>query len=141
MTAVVAAVFAIFAAGGHPCEDRAFVLAELVVAETAQAHIDPLIVAALIVRESGCRPGAVGAAGEIGLTQIKPDAAGIRFCEDLLPRLKRPAENIRCAVRVLAWARAKCGPDPGKYVGAYQSGNCRASRYSRRVLSLLPQPK
>ena len=100
------------------------------------AGLDPHLVALVIYRESAFRPGAVGARGEIGLGQLNLRGRPGELCRDLLPRLHRPHENIRCTVRVLADGLQRCGSWP-RALTYYGAGSCGTSRYARRVLELV----
>ncbi len=79
-------------------------LADTIYQESQEAQVDPLLVAALISRESSFRPAAVSQAGAVGLMQLRPFVA-----KDVAARtdeiwsgphtLREPKLNIRLGVR------------------------------------------
>jgi murein DD-endopeptidase MepM/ murein hydrolase activator NlpD len=81
-------------------------VARLVRDVSAEAGADPFLTAALVYRESRCRPGLTGAAG-IGLLQIQPAmfAAGAPLpfarAELARDRLLDPAQNLRTGLALL----------------------------------------
>jgi murein DD-endopeptidase MepM/ murein hydrolase activator NlpD len=87
-------------------------LARVVRTVSAEVKADPFLIAALVYRESRCRPGLAGASG-IGLLQIKPSmfAAGARLPfprEDLSrERLLDPEHNLRTGAALLAMWEAE----------------------------------
>jgi hypothetical protein len=87
-------------------------LARLIRTVSAEVKADPFLMAALVYRESRCRPSASGVSG-IGLLQIKPTmfAAGARLPfprEDLSrERLLDPAHNLRTGAALLSMWEAE----------------------------------
>lgn len=120
--------------GPVPCRERLETLAGLI-EEAAREHgLDPFLLAALAMRESGFDPSAVGRRGEAGIMQLHPRGAGrgVRYVEDAAyrascqsrldacqaPVLERGAKTLADAVRECGSLRAG--------LGAYASGRCRA---------------
>lgn len=98
-----------------------------------------LVLAAVIVRESGCNPRVFGKDKEVGLCQIKPDGQASRYCTDL-DWNNSDAENVRCGARLLQTASKTCRTeDASKYLVLYNAGkaHCGQSKYGKRVLELV----
>lgn len=113
--------------------------APIIVQESERYGIDPVAVAALISHESGFRSRAVGAHGEIGLMQVKPDGHAVRLCPREVQRLRNPRLNIRCGVRILSYMVKRCGGSMSRALTAYNNGGgCWEGGYTRRVLARLP---
>lgn len=125
--------------GGHPNKavQKHIAQAAPVVARETPPDVDPLLVAAVIVRESTINPWAKGARGEIGLMQIHPAGMALHLCRDLLGKLWNPAFNIRCGIRILRRARERCPGPPLDWLGAYNGRRCGPSPYAEKVLGLL----
>lgn len=112
-------------------------------AEVARAEgVDPFLIAAMAIRESGMNPFAEGAAGEWGLIQLHPRGVGsrVRFVrnESYRQRCARRADGCQREVLVagahlLANAVTRCGSIE-EALGAYNTGTCQETGYSRRVL-------
>lgn len=86
-----------------------------------QYGLDPGMVRNQIQRESGWRPGATGAAGEIGLMQVMPSTAkdmGYDRPEDLYD----PETAIRAGTAYLSKMKAMVGGDTEKALAAYNWG-------------------
>ena len=137
MSFVLAAALAAMSGHAHLPSIRALSLAAapLILTAALETGVDPLVLGAVAWRESGYRPNARGARGEIGLMQIAPRGMGRALCADL--DVRNPAANVLCGARILAAARAKCGPKAERYLTYYNrpANGCRASRYSRKVLA------
>lgn len=94
---------------------------------------DPILLLAVIQNESRFNPIVVGAHGEIGLMQIKPDTAEwvakkarIRWTgEDML---RDPVANIRIGAAYLSMLRAKFGYEKDLYLAAYNMGTRNLNR-------------
>lgn len=136
------------------CRERIAVLAALLEQEARAHDLDPWLLAAIAVRESGLDPSAIGARGEAGIVQLHPRGAGhdMRYVhdddyrEDCLSRVDacqgpvvaRGAESLADSIR-------RCGGvAPG--LGRYASGRCTSDlRYVGRVLRerrrLLERPR
>lgn len=103
----------------------------------AAARMDPLLVGAVIWRESAFDQGAVGRHGELGVMQLLPRGWARAVCTDLLNRLLDLRANVECGVRILEWARQKCGGGPERWLSLYNGSGCGPTRYARRVLAVL----
>jgi soluble lytic murein transglycosylase-like protein len=96
-----------------------FALGEELVVTTAQRYgIDPALVLAVIVAESGNDPGAVSAKGAVGLMQILPDTAALVG----VPSAHDSASNIEAGCRYLGGLLASFGGDVELALAAYNAG-------------------
>lgn len=147
------------AVGG--CEARLHFFAEAFVTSGETHGIDPWLLAAMATRESSLNPFAMGGVAEGGIMQVHPCRsdlpAEVRMfvgpCptsrEDLEARTRRATMfRARCervvgacqgpivdfAARTLAASLARCGTIEAA-LGAYNSGECGETDYSRRVLA------
>lgn len=123
---------------GSALYERVVEVAPIIMQE-ARDLVEPLVVGAIIARESMFNSSAVGSRGEIGLMQIKPDALAATVCRDLTLFLAEPWANIRCGVRILRRAARRCSGLIEHALSAYNGRSCGPSRYSRKVLALLPR--
>jgi hypothetical protein len=118
------------------CERRVATLSHLIVRACRRHGIDPWLLAAMAVRESGLNPDARGAMGELGVLQLHPySAPGIRarmVC-------KRAPSDCTAAVvdegaAHLASKLRQCG-DIESALTAYNSrSGCGPSDYANRVM-------
>ncbi|MGE0784662.1 MAG: transglycosylase SLT domain-containing protein [Sandaracinaceae bacterium] len=124
------------------CSARLRAFARLI-REVATAHeIDPLLLAAMALRESGLDPAALGRNREAGIVQLHPRGAGrgVRYVEDSAYRERCQSEVDACqrevlevGVRTLTEGIERCGGLRAG-LGAYASGHCTSSaRYIDRV--------
>jgi hypothetical protein len=121
------------------CTRRIGAFARMFVSVGSRYRIDPYLIAAMAMRESGLNPDARGSIGEFGLLQLHPySAAGMRarmVCK------RAPSDCTRAivdeATRHLAAQIARCG-NLERALTAYNRGVCRApdgdDRYARQVL-------
>ncbi len=111
-------------------------LAAIIVEEAARADVDPMLVAAIIARESRFTVRARSRGGDYGLMQVRRSGAARRHRHLTDAQLMQPRRNIRLGVEHLALVRSMCGPDTATVLDAYASGHCTRRRlgYSRRVL-------
>ncbi len=125
------------------CPERVATFSRLIGNASLHHTIDPFLLAAVAVRESGMNPLAAGPAGERGIVQLHPrgPGAGIRFvrsesyrqycehqsgvCQD---------EVLEAGARLLARSIERCG-SVRDGLGAYNRGECGETDYSRRVMS------
>lgn len=110
-------------------------LAQMTEDMAAMHHVDPYILAALSFHESSFDSSRIGAAGELGVTQLHPRYLGLKYriwcwrrvddrC-DLLA-LDLGAEALRHGLKV-------CG-DYWQALSWYRTGQCRRGPAARRVL-------
>lgn len=101
------------------------------VAVLAAKHFpsDPPLLLALIGIESSWRPWAAGAAGEIGLCQVRPGLHGASAAE-----LIDPEANIATAARVLRRCLDRAGGDMRGALRRYNGRGPAAERYATKVL-------
>lgn len=125
------------------CRARLVTFARMIV-ETANEHdVDPFLIAAMAMRESGFDPFASGAAGERGLVQLHPRGVGARvrfvrsesyrrYCTHQPGACQR--EVLEVGVELIAKSIEACG-DVATGLGMYNSGECGENAYARRVLA------
>lgn len=125
------------------CTERTNTFATLI-GEAALRHgVDPFLLAAVAVRESGMDPTAAGAAGERGIVQLHPRGSGssVRFVqsEGYRRRCARradacQAEVLEAGARLLSNSIIRCG-SVRSGLGAYNRGACGETRYATRVMN------
>jgi hypothetical protein len=128
------------AVGG--CRARVGTFARMM-ADAADAHgLDPFLLAAVAVRESGMNPLAAGAAGERGIVQLHPRGPGrrVEFVQSEHYRARcarRPdvcqTEVLEAGAALLSRAIGRCG-GVREALGAYNRGTCGETDYARRVM-------
>ena len=91
--------------------------------EATKAGLPPEIADAVMRTESAYRPGARGAAGEIGLMQVMPPTARMLGFAGTLEDLAVPETNIRLGVRYLAEAWRLADGDICTTVMKYRAGH------------------
>lgn len=125
------------------CPARISAYARLITGLAREFDVDPFLVGAIVVRESGLNPFAEGTAGERGIVQLHPGGVGhrVRFVRNdaYRRRCRRAtdgcqAEVLREGVQLIANSMRRCG-DVEQALGMYNSGRCRVTGYSRRVLA------
>jgi len=124
------------------CRARIVAFARWIVDVAREHLIDPFVLAAMAVRESGLDPFAMGPAGELGLLQLHPQGIGhaARFVRSEGYRTRCRREPGACQREVLEIGASHlreaidhCGSlEAG--LGAYNSGECRETAYTRRVM-------
>ena len=124
------------------CRARLVAFARLIV-EAAQRHeVDPFLVAAMALRESGLNPFAEGGIGERGIVQLHPRGVGsrVRFVqsEGYRRRCERDPgacqeEVLDVGARLIAASIQRCG-SVEEGLGCYNTGVCQSTRYGERVL-------
>ncbi|MCB9615459.1 MAG: transglycosylase SLT domain-containing protein [Sandaracinus sp.] len=124
------------------CRARVVALARVLARAGVRHGVDPFLLAAMALRESGLNPFAEGAAGERGIVQLHPRGVGshVRFVrsEGYRQRCSRAAdacqeEVVEAGARLVAASMARCG-GMREALGAYNSGVCQATSYGDRVL-------
>jgi len=129
------------ALGGCPSRVTAF--AQMIGAASREHTIDPFLLAAVAVRESGMNPLAAGAAGERGIVQLHPrgPGAGVRFVQSEAYRRhceRQPGvcqdEVLQAGARLLSRSIDRCG-SVRDALGLYNRGECGETDYSTRVMS------
>ncbi len=108
-------------------KEKATEIASAIVREAKAHDFDPLFVLAVIKRESGFNPRALGGHGEIGMMQIKPSTArwisekfGMQWKSD--ESLFDPILNIQISTTYLAHLRESFNGRAAYYVAAYNMG-------------------
>jgi soluble lytic murein transglycosylase-like protein len=97
----------------------------------AERHFpaDPALLLAIVGVESSWRPWAVGAVGEVGLCQVRPNLHGATANE-----LADPTVNIRVAARLLGRCLKRSKGDIAGAVARYNGRGEAAEEYAVRVL-------
>jgi soluble lytic murein transglycosylase len=102
------------------------------------AHVDPLLVAAIVRVESHFREDDVSHAGAIGLMQLMPTTAswvagriGLRLSGTSLPHLSQPALNVRLGAYYLAYLLQTFQGNLPEAVAAYNAGPNRVEQWLR----------
>jgi hypothetical protein len=128
------------------CERRLAEFARYLVDSAARHDLDPWLMAAMAVRESGLNPFAEGSLGELGILQINPgrrDAKHVRFMRDEWYRRRCRKEPGACqrevvehAASLIARTLQQCDGNLVDALGLYNTGRCGGNdRYAKRVLS------
>ena len=124
------------------CRARIAAFARWMVELAQENGVDPFVLAAMAVRESGLDPFARGSAGEMGIVQLHPQGVGraVRFVRSESYRrqcARSPGacqrEVLEVGARHLASAVSSCGGIT-EALGAYNTGVCGDNDYSRRVM-------
>jgi soluble lytic murein transglycosylase len=108
-------------------------VARAVVEEAQKAHIDPLLVLALIRVESAFDPEALSDAGALGLMQLRAPTLRRELQRAGLPHLdlRDPAANVVAGVRYLRRLIDAFGHDEDVALMAYNAGPNRILAYLR----------
>ena len=126
------------------CRRRLEAFATALSEASEQYGLDPWLLAAVAIRESGMNPDAVGSVGERGIVQLNPRskyARDLRYFRSERYRswCMRQVGNCQADVidrgaKLLSRAIKRCGTVRSG-LGMYQTGRCDADRlYVRRVL-------
>lgn len=116
----------------------------LISAAASKYEIDPALLKAVITQESGGNARAVGGAGEIGLTQIKPSTARDFIKGVTRQELFKPETNINASAAYIRKLQDTFGNDYDKVISSYNAGQGNVIRgtVSRRTReNYLPQVK
>jgi hypothetical protein len=124
------------------CPERVATFARLIGDASDRYEIDPFLLAAVAVRESGMDPTAAGAVGERGIVQLHPRGSGARIryvrSEAYRNRCSRRSdacqnEVLEAGARLLASNIDRCG-GVREGLGAYNRGVCGETNYATRVM-------
>ncbi len=108
---------------------RARLAAHPLIGAIAASHrIDPLLLAAIVARESGGRPGAVSSKGARGLLQVMPATARGLGVTDVAA-LADPRVNLATGATYLKQMQARFGGDVALTLAAYNAGPGAVARY------------
>jgi soluble lytic murein transglycosylase-like protein len=91
--------------------------------------LNPSLIRAMIVVESGFNPRAVSKRGAIGLMQLRPETArryGVSNIYD-------PGQNIRAGIRYLSDLMTLYGSDTELALAAYNAGEAAVARYGGHI--------
>jgi hypothetical protein len=118
------------------CEERMRRIAALLELKGQQYRVDPWLLAAIMLRESGGNPDARGDVGELGLMQLHPRSPWGREALRECTRAPRDCDSIVIdgAARLLGAAIERCGSEADA-LGLYNTGRCGETSYSRAVLA------
>jgi soluble lytic murein transglycosylase-like protein len=95
----------------------------LILNEAARNGLPPDIADAVAAIESGYDPGAIGAVGEIGLMQVRPETAAMLGFKGDLAELARPDVNIHYGVTYLGQAWHLANGDLCRALMKYRAGH------------------
>ena len=112
-------------AEGRSIPDSLSSFRNLISRSAARHGLDPALVSAVIMQESGGNPQAVSPAGARGLMQLMPstaDSLGIADCFD-------PEQNVEGGTRYLRRMLEQFGGDEKLALAAYNAGPGAVSRY------------
>ena len=123
------------------CEARARRMADLFVRAGHDHDVDPWLLVAIALRESGGNPDAVGQRGELGLMQLHPESRAGRLAARLCDESPRecPAILVDGAARVLRASIDRC-ETVERGLAMYNGGRCDSEHgavYARSVLARL----
>jgi hypothetical protein len=145
--AAIVSLFLIQAARADPPTDPVAVgrirYAPLLNAAAAQYSLPSALADAVATVESAYEPGARGAAGEVGLMQVRPSTAAMLGFQGSLEQLADPATNIRLGVKYLAGAWVVTGGRLCDTLMKYRAGygedsmSLRSVTYCRRARDYL----
>jgi hypothetical protein len=116
---------------------------DLMLQEARRAGLDPALVDAVMKVESDYRADTIGAAGEIGLMQVRPSTARLLGFMGSVRELADPAINIRLGVTYLAKAWRLAQGDLCRALMKYRAGHGEGQmtplsvEYCRRVREYL----
>lgn len=126
------------------CRARIEALAELLVDAGRKHAVDPFLLAAMAIRESGLHPEAVGIRGSGGILQLHPHGVGadVRIVRDARYRRQCRTKPAACqgpvidigAKHLAEWIE-HCG-ELRTALGGYNSGKCQINNYPRKVLTV-----
>ncbi len=116
-------------------EERARTLAAIFVEAGDESDVDPLLLAAIAMRESSLHPAVEsltrrGSRGEVGLLQIHGAALRLRP-EECSVELEGARCQVRAGARWLAYVRERCGGSMWRYVAAYGRSRCPSEAEAR----------
>jgi Transglycosylase SLT domain len=106
----------------------------LIRSESEKNGLPPDIAEAVTAIESGFDPGAVGAIGEIGLMQVRPETAAMLGFNGDLAELARPDVNIHYGVTYLSQAWRLTGGDLCRTLMKYRAGHGEEVMSARSVI-------
>lgn len=125
------------------CRARLVAFARILTSAGYRHGVDPFLLAAMALRESGLNPFAEGGLGERGIVQLHPRGVGsrVRFVRSEGYRRRCERREDACQGEVVdegaahvASAIERCGTVEAG-LGAYNSGICQVTAYSERVLA------
>lgn len=131
------------------CRSRIAIFARWLHDTASANNIDPFLLTAIALRESGLNPFAEGLVGEMGIVQLHPGGVGKRakfVTNDRYRercRRRRGAcqrEILELGAEHLGSAISRCGSVEAG-LGAYNRGKCGATEYSDKVLEGVEQLK
>ena len=97
-----------------------------IILEAAEEHdVDPALVKAIIMAESGYNPAAISKKGAIGLMQLMPATASDLGVEDLF----NPEHNVNAGVRYLKRLLNQFEGDISLALAAYNAGSRKVKKF------------
>jgi len=113
-------------------------LDEGITAASSEFDVDPWVLAALVQHESACNPNAVGAAGEIGLTQINPKIWVPRLRDAGIANSSKDLFNVGVNLRAAAWiiqANGTAKTSKFEQFRRYNGGGPASSAYAKELMA------
>jgi hypothetical protein len=121
--------------------DNLDALADAIFQESAAAGVDPLMVAAIVAKESSFRSGVVSRSGAVGLMQLRPFVArDIAERTELewqgMTTLHHPEKNLRLGIHYYSELVDRFEGDVHLALAAYNRGPTRVSRQVRSGMAI-----
>ncbi|MET4326470.1 hypothetical protein ABIB80_002294 [Bradyrhizobium sp. i1.15.2] len=116
-------------AGETPASRAA--IRKIIERETAKTNLPAGIAEAVVFVESGYNPGTIGAVGEIGLMQVRPETAAMLGFRGNNAELAEPDINIHYGVLYLSRAWRLAGGDLCRALMKYRAGHDEESMTPR----------
>lgn len=116
-------------AGETPASRAA--IRKIIERETARTNLPADIAEAVVFVESGYNPGTIGAVGEIGLMQVRPETAAMLGFRGHNAELAEPDINIHYGVLYLSRAWRLAGGDLCRALMKYRAGHDEESMTPR----------
>ena len=104
---------------------RELIFQPIILEAASRYNIDPALIKAIIMAESGYNPMAISKKGAVGLMQLMPATAISLGVEDLF----NPEHNVNAGVRYLKWLLNQFGGDLQLAVAAYNAGSTKVRKY------------
>jgi len=96
-------------------------------------RIDPLLLHAIVARESAYRPGAISSKGALGLMQVMPNTARSLGVRDPRLMLTDPELSLSTGASYLKQLQGRFGNDVPAVLAAYNAGPGAVKRFGRAV--------
>jgi soluble lytic murein transglycosylase-like protein len=101
------------------------VFAPIILKAANRYEVDPAIIKAIIMAESGYNPNAVSKSGAIGLMQLMPTTARELGVDDIF----NPEQNINAGVRYFKQMLKRFDGNTALALAAYNAGSAKVRKY------------